>query len=992
MLVLQGLAAICHLLPVAALFSPQAAIKHSQGHLSVSAEDSFLQLKPTHNASAAQEYLEKTTADRRHSKATVDQSVQPNASARLTSAGRMQPKKNPERRGSSVQQKLTTHTHVQPKYVSETRGTFGNISQTVQYDMRQQLSQIAEKLSLSFLEPLQQGPKAASRQAAAKHMDVGVYIETYVIPFNFWFVLIGNVVIIAVICMIASTKTTTKASGENTLKKGITDKVMRKDITIEELKSHAMPGDMWMAIDGIVVDITDFVHVHPGGADLLRELAGQDASEEFLDVGHSDFARDLANTRAVGVLVESESKQFFGIEKHGNGKFEQIRAFLKKHLPARLLALFTHEDPYNLHKILGSAVLLHYIVRFMIVLRGNYLMEGSWTSSYSLADPMGFDGSWFSLLSVWLCVLLQISSFQFLLPRNRVQGKPMLWQEWRAHNLIFVLRSLIAFTTYWYATRYGSKSPHVRITLCLIRFGGILCQLYAADVATRALRDSKHESLTSTWPLWEGCPSSVERFLKFYYAIGINQLTWMILSGGTMCLVFGGILVLQSDSLAMTLVRKNIIKTETFHAFYLWNMWHIAFLSASTLQIFLTFQDLTFSNIVIVLLGIYSVPLLVYVCRFYGLSKYGVWLAFLAKIIVDELRPDLGLGAWLVVPAFWIMWAIGQFALAGYVFEYRVRRYLEGGRAKALRLKSRERMSGSLYRLCLEMPTGFSCGLMPGQHLKLHSPNASRGSRFWNGRENLEVDNSEISRSYTPISPADSKTIEVLVKHYPKNVANGFPEGGRASSYLVEELKVGGEVFASGPHGHRIYWGNGEFEVQVGLPKVKPRICAVLAGGSGITPALSVIREVQAEACRKNNRTEALRKQDYETDVAIESFQVLHANHNIADSLPLSFYEDPEQKTQLIPIRVRNIVTGTRSTLESSPEDTQVVEEEGSGDAEKSRWSVVQSKLSKEVIAHSFPAPKEDVVVLVCGPHKFVVDVCQPLLKDMGYNNIIGMW
>ena len=36
-------------------------------------------------------------------------------------------------------------------------------------------------------------------------------------------------------------------------------------------------------------------------------------------------------------------------------------------------------------------------------------------------------------------------------------------------------------------------------------------QLFFADVASRNLRDSKHESLTASWPFWEGCPVAVER-------------------------------------------------------------------------------------------------------------------------------------------------------------------------------------------------------------------------------------------------------------------------------------------------------------------------------------------------------------------------------------------------------------------------------------------------------------------------------------------------
>ena len=48
-----------------------------------------------------------------------------------------------------------------------------------------------------------------------------------------------------------------------------------------ELQQHSLPGDIWMSLEGMVCDITDFVNVHPGGADLLLQLAGKDATEEF---------------------------------------------------------------------------------------------------------------------------------------------------------------------------------------------------------------------------------------------------------------------------------------------------------------------------------------------------------------------------------------------------------------------------------------------------------------------------------------------------------------------------------------------------------------------------------------------------------------------------------------------------------------------------------------------------------------------------------------
>lgn len=330
------------------------------------------------------------------------------------------------------------------------------------------------------------------------------------------------------------------------------------------------------------------------------------------------------------------------------------------------------------------------------------------------------------------------------------------------------------------------------------------------------------------------------------------------------------------------------------------------------------------------------------------------------------------------------MWAVAQFLVTGYVFELRVRRFLESGRPKALILKSRDRVTKSLYCLKFELPKGYHCGMMPGQHLRLLAPNRAKDMKTWNGRENPETSTDEISRSYTPISAPNSDTFEIMVRHYAKDEKAGFPHGGRASTYLINDLPVGQDILASGPHGQRIYFGNGLFEVQVGQPRMKPRACAFLAAGSGITPAISVMREVQAEARRKADVVEASKLMDYENDVSIEVLEVMHLNRMVDDALPLDFYKDPTQSKQLIAINVHNVITGTA--------DPGLVagsfEEQCDGQC---TWSVQQSKLTKAILAEAFPEPADDVLIIICGPHNFLKDT-KPLLTELGYKHVISMW
>jgi cytochrome-b5 reductase len=51
--------------------------------------------------------------------------------------------------------------------------------------------------------------------------------------------------------------------------------------------------------------VTDYARDHPGGAEALQEVAGQDATSAYEDVGHSEDAREIMQPYLVGVVIEA---------------------------------------------------------------------------------------------------------------------------------------------------------------------------------------------------------------------------------------------------------------------------------------------------------------------------------------------------------------------------------------------------------------------------------------------------------------------------------------------------------------------------------------------------------------------------------------------------------------------------------------------------------------------------------------------------------------
>ncbi|KAJ6372058.1 hypothetical protein OIU77_002392 [Salix suchowensis] len=58
-----------------------------------------------------------------------------------------------------------------------------------------------------------------------------------------------------------------------------------------------------------VYDVTKFMEDHPGGDEVLLSSTGQDATDDFEDVGHSDSAREMMGEYCIGDVDASTVPQ-----------------------------------------------------------------------------------------------------------------------------------------------------------------------------------------------------------------------------------------------------------------------------------------------------------------------------------------------------------------------------------------------------------------------------------------------------------------------------------------------------------------------------------------------------------------------------------------------------------------------------------------------------------------------------------------------------------
>ena len=81
-----------------------------------------------------------------------------------------------------------------------------------------------------------------------------------------------------------------------------TEEEQVKVFEFDEVAKHTTHDDCWVIINGKVYNVSSYIDEHPGGEEVILDVAGSDATEAFDDIGHSDEAHEILEKLYLGNL------------------------------------------------------------------------------------------------------------------------------------------------------------------------------------------------------------------------------------------------------------------------------------------------------------------------------------------------------------------------------------------------------------------------------------------------------------------------------------------------------------------------------------------------------------------------------------------------------------------------------------------------------------------------------------------------------------------
>ncbi|KAL3424081.1 acyl-dehydrogenase [Phlyctema vagabunda] len=80
---------------------------------------------------------------------------------------------------------------------------------------------------------------------------------------------------------------------------------MSKSFSTTEVAEHTTPEKgLYLIVDANVYDVTNFIDEHPGGAKILKRVAGKDASKQFWKYHNEGVLKKYGAKLQVGSVAE----------------------------------------------------------------------------------------------------------------------------------------------------------------------------------------------------------------------------------------------------------------------------------------------------------------------------------------------------------------------------------------------------------------------------------------------------------------------------------------------------------------------------------------------------------------------------------------------------------------------------------------------------------------------------------------------------------------
>lgn len=247
-----------------------------------------------------------------------------------------------------------------------------------------------------------------------------------------------------------------------------------------------------------------------------------------------------------------------------------------------------------------------------------------------------------------------------------------------------------------------------------------------------------------------------------------------------------------------------------------------------------------------------------------------------------------------------------------------------------LRLIDREQIARIAWRFRFALPSPKeTLGCAVGQHVYLST----------------HFDGVPLRRPYTPTTlPSERGYVDFLIKIYPQS--ERYPRGGRMTSFL-NQMQIGDFVDVRGPEGLLTYEAPGEFVTRASPNSAERTIkvtrIGMIAGGSGVTPMLQLIRAVLSDpkdatklylVCANRREADIMGRADLEE---------LMGHH------PNQFH--------------------VWHTLDRPEHD----------------WAYSRGAVDACLLREHLPPPNAATLVLLCGPTGMVEEACKPALDQLGF-------